>query len=46
MYTEELLRGAFGAMDIDRLESYDAVIEEGTGHRGPSALIDLVAVKR
>jgi SAM-dependent methyltransferase len=45
MYTTELLRDAFGAMDIERLEGYDAVIEEGMGHRGPSALIDLVAVK-
>jgi SAM-dependent methyltransferase len=44
MYTEDLLRDAFGAMHIERLESYDAVIEEGTGHRGTSALIDLVAV--
>jgi SAM-dependent methyltransferase len=46
MYTEELLRDAFGAMDIERLESYDAVIEEGDGHSGRSALIDLVATKR
>jgi hypothetical protein len=45
MYTEELLRDAFGAMGIERLESYDAVIEEGAGHNGQSALIDLVAVK-
>jgi hypothetical protein len=45
MYTEELLRDAFGAMDIERLASYDAVITEGTGHNGTSALIDLVAVK-
>jgi SAM-dependent methyltransferase len=45
MYTEELLRDSFGAMDIERLESYDAVIEEGVGHNGTSALIDLVAVK-
>jgi SAM-dependent methyltransferase len=44
LYTEDLLRDAFGAMHIERLESYDAVIEEGTGHRGTSALIDLVAV--
>jgi len=44
MYTEELLSDALAAMDIERLGSYDAVIEEGTGHRGPSALIDLVAV--
>jgi SAM-dependent methyltransferase len=46
MYTEELLREAFGAMDIERLESYDADIHEGVGHAGRSALIDLVAVKR
>jgi SAM-dependent methyltransferase len=46
MYTEELLRDAFGAMDIERLASYVAVIEEGDGHRGQSALIDLVATKR
>jgi hypothetical protein len=45
MYTEELLRDSFGAMDIERLASYDAVIEEGAGHNGTSALIDLVAVK-
>jgi SAM-dependent methyltransferase len=46
MYTEEMLRDAFGAMDIERLESHDAVIEEGVGHSGGSALIDLIATKR
>jgi SAM-dependent methyltransferase len=46
MYTEELLGDAFAAMDIDRLESYDAVIREGDGHDGQSALIDLVATRR
>jgi cyclopropane fatty-acyl-phospholipid synthase-like methyltransferase len=46
MYTEELLLDAFGGMQIDRLESYDAAIEEGTGHLGQSALIDLIATKR
>jgi SAM-dependent methyltransferase len=46
MYTEDLLHEAFGAMDIERLESYDADIQEGTGHAGTSALIDLVARKR
>lgn len=46
MYTEELLLDAFGGMQIDRLESYDATIEEGTGHVGQSALIDLIATKR
>lgn len=46
MYTEQLLREAFGEMDIERLASYDADIQEGIGHAGTSALIDLVARKR
>jgi hypothetical protein len=46
MYTEALLLEAFGEMDIQRLEGYDAVIEEGDGHSGHSALIDLIATKR
>jgi hypothetical protein len=33
-------------MEILHLAEYDAVIEEGTGHKGMSALIDLVARKR
>lgn len=45
MYTEDLLRNAFGDFTIEQLKSYDAVIEEGTGHVGQSALIDLVATK-
>jgi hypothetical protein len=45
MYTEALLRDAFGDMRIERLEAYDTVIEEGSGHKGMSALIDLVARK-
>jgi SAM-dependent methyltransferase len=45
MYTESLLLDAFGGMDIERLASYDAVIEEGKGHLGESALIDLIATK-
>jgi SAM-dependent methyltransferase len=45
MYTEALLREAFGEMVILRLAAYDQVIEEGTGHSGMSALIDLVARK-
>jgi SAM-dependent methyltransferase len=46
MYTRELLESAFGDMEILHLAEYDAVIEEGTGHKGMSALIDLVARKR
>ncbi|MEG6508137.1 class I SAM-dependent methyltransferase [Methyloligella sp. 2.7D] len=46
MYTEEMLREAFGDMEILRLSAYEREIEEGTGHKGMSALIDLVARKR
>lgn len=45
LYTEAMLRAAFAAMDIMELRDYDAVIEEGTGHSGMSALVDLVARK-
>lgn len=43
MYTEDLLHEAFGDLEVERLEAYDAEIHEGTGHAGRSALIDLVA---
>lgn len=43
MYTEELLREWFGDFEILLLESYDAEVDEGPGHKGMSALIDLVA---
>lgn len=45
MYTEDLLREAFGEFEILHLEEHDDVIEEGSGHSGLSALIDLVARK-
>ena len=45
LYSEELLYVAFSDWDIELLASYDAEIEEGTGHSGKSALIDLVARK-
>lgn len=45
MYTEELLSEAFADFRIERLESYDVEIDEGTGHVGMSALIDMVAQK-
>ena len=45
MYTEALLREAFSDFEIPELKQYDAVIEEGSGHNGMSALIDLVARK-
>jgi SAM-dependent methyltransferase len=43
MYTQEWLRHQFAGWDIVALESHDAVIREGRGHDGMSALIGLVA---
>ena len=43
MYTPELLREAFAGMEILELREYEADLAEGTGHKGHSALIGLVA---
>lgn len=43
MYTEDLLRDAFAGLDIRRLRSWDEDLDEGHGHKGPSALIELLA---
>lgn len=45
MYTEPLLREAFGSLGILHLSGYDAALDEGPRHRGVSAVIDLVARK-
>ena len=46
MYTEPLLRKELADMEIVHLHEHDAEINEGSGHKGMSALIDLVAKKR
>lgn len=43
LYTPALLREAFAALDIVELREYEADVAEGSGHRGRSALIGLVA---
>lgn len=43
LYTQDLLRQAFAGLQILQLEAYEAVLDEGSGHSGPSALIGLVA---
>ncbi|HXZ49479.1 MAG TPA: class I SAM-dependent methyltransferase [Usitatibacter sp.] len=43
LYTEELLRESFADLEVLHLASHDEVVEEGSAHRGMSALIDLVA---
>ena len=46
LYTPDLLREAFGEMDIQILEAYEADLNEGDGHHGRSAVIGLLAVRR
>jgi cyclopropane fatty-acyl-phospholipid synthase-like methyltransferase len=45
LYTEELLRHAFGDFDLLQLRSHETSLDEGSAHRGMSAVIDLVARK-
>ena len=45
LYTEDLLREAFGDMDISEMRFYDAVLHEGSQHSGQSAVIGMVARK-
>lgn len=45
LYTPELLRAAFSGWAIEELVEYDDDIEEGSGHRGLSALIGMVVRK-
>jgi SAM-dependent methyltransferase len=46
LYTRQMLLEAFGDLEIVLIEAHDSEIVEGSGHRGMSALIDLVARKR
>ena len=46
MYSEALLLDCFGDLDILHLASHDDAVDEGPGHSGVSALIDLVARRR
>lgn len=45
MYTEEILSKYFGNWKIERLASYERDVQEGRGHSGRSALIDMIARK-
>ncbi|WP_108482456.1 SAM-dependent methyltransferase [Oceaniglobus ichthyenteri] len=45
MYDDALLRAAFEGWQIDTLRDYDAMVDEGEGHYGKSALVDFVARK-
>jgi len=43
LYTAELLRAAFSELDVLELSEYEADVNEGSGHKGRSALIGMVA---
>jgi len=43
LYTADLLRAQFAALEILHLAEHDSEIQEGRGHSGMSALVDLVA---
>jgi SAM-dependent methyltransferase len=43
LYTEPLLRAAFSDWELVRIEAYERELDEGEGHKGRSAIIDLIA---
>jgi len=45
LYTEDLLRDAFADFTELDVTAHDSVVEEGAGHSGMSALVDLVGRK-
>lgn len=45
LYDETLMLDTFGHLDILDLRTYEAVITEGTGHKGMSGLLGLTARK-
>lgn len=45
LYTEDVLREAFGDFMEAKIAAYDAEINEGAGHSGLSALVDFVGRK-
>src|SRR5690606_1292061 len=46
LYTRELLEAAFADFASLEVREYDARIDEGSGHDGLSALVDLVGSSR
>ena len=45
LYTADMLREAFGDLEIVHLQEYEDTLDEGVGHKGHSALVGLVARK-
>ncbi len=45
LYTPAMLEAGFAGMASLQIREYEAVVEEGAGHSGLSALVDLAAIK-
>lgn len=45
LYAAENLRGDFAGLEILELREYEREVDEGAGHRGMSALVEMVARK-
>jgi len=45
LYTPDQLRDELPGLTIETLHAYEAEVDEGAGHKGRSALIDLIARK-
>ena len=45
LYTPQMLQEAFGELNIQVLDEYEAELAEGDGHKGRSAVIGLVATR-
>ena len=45
LYTEAMLRDELAGLTIEHLRVYEETLDEGAGHSGRSALIEVVAVK-
>ncbi len=43
LYDEQLLRAAFADWELLRIEAYERELDEGEGHKGRSAIIDMIA---
>lgn len=46
LYTEDLMRASFSNFDVLDLCVYEAMVQEGKGHSGESALLGYVGVKK
>lgn len=42
LWTPERILPAFPGWEVIRAEDYDAVLDEGAGHSGPAALVDVI----